>query len=91
MDVSLRFCLSDGASLSVDDDSEETVVIDRKHFPNETQIKFPLELIRAYSLFVYETDGGRESVLWNEPQQFNRLSKEHGADFINKYNFWKRK
>lgn len=48
-------------------------------------------LLRTYSLFGYETDGGRESVLWNDPMGFNQLIGERGDDFYQRYNAWVRR
>lgn len=89
LDNSLQFCLSDGSTLSALHDSEETLVMNNRDIVNEPRIKFPLELFRVYCLFGYETDGARESELWNDPMNFHRLARERGVDFLKHYNSWK--
>src|SRR5438445_4687365 len=86
-DPSLQFCLVDGTPLSVIRDPEETLPM--KGFVDESQIKFPLELFRVYCLFGYETDGARESALWNDPMSFHRLARERGERFRRTYDSWK--
>lgn len=92
-DNNLRFCLADGSPLSElsASDEKETIVINHQNLIDEARIKFPLELFRVYALFGYETDGAKESVLWKDPMQFHRLTREQGVDFVNKYNSWKLK
>src|SRR6266403_4205013 len=84
---SMQFCLTDGTPLSADLE-EATLPIATRLVGDESEIKFPLELFRVYCLFGYETDGGRESALWNDPMSFHRLARERGS-FRRNYESWK--
>lgn len=87
-DNSMQFCLTDGTSLSVEYDPEATMPMKTLSIGNESDIKFALELFRVYCLFGYETDGGRESALWNDPMSFHRLARE-SASFRRNFESWK--
>lgn len=45
-------------------------------------------LLRSYSLFGYETDGGKESVLWDAPEKFQQLAKERNENLTANYRNW---
>jgi hypothetical protein len=85
----MQFCLTDGTPLSALYDSEETLLLKNGDIINESQIKFPIEIFRVYCLFGYETDGARESVLWNDPMSFHHLVRERGEAFRQCYDSWK--
>ena len=89
-DDTLKFCLSDGAPLSVFKDPDETLIIDHSEHATEPPVTFPLELFRVYCLFGYETGDRRESELWNDPMAFHRLARERGSAFLKTYNSWRR-
>lgn len=86
----LEFCLSDGSPLSALHDLEETVVMSVSPTVDEPQMTFPLELFRVYCLFGYETNGARQSELWNDPMSFHRLVRENRLDFLKTFNSWRR-
>jgi len=46
-------------------------------------------IMRSYSLFGYETDGGRVSTLWDKPEQFTHLIRTGGDSFHSSYTKWK--
>jgi len=64
--------------------------------PNEVRFrKLPLEdlvplpnLSHAYCVFGYETDGGRESELWQNPFRFHELFSRSGKDFRLRFDEW---
>lgn len=89
-DSSLKFCLSDGSPLSAFKDPEETLIIDGTFKIEEQNMTFPLEVFRVYCLFGYETDGGRESQLWNDPMSFHRPLRENRLDVLKNFNSWRR-
>ena len=51
-------------------------------------IEVTSRLVRAYSLFGYETDGGRNSGLWNDPYKFHELLSQRGSEFYDRYHTW---
>lgn len=57
---------------------------------DESLIKFPIEIFRVYCLFGFETDGCRESLLWDDPLRFHLLVRERGEVFQKTYDAWKR-
>jgi hypothetical protein len=85
----MQFCVIDGTPLSTLYDPEETLPLKNRDIANESQIKFPIEIFRVYCLFGYETDGGRESALWNDPMSFHRLARERDDAFSKYYDSWK--
>lgn len=89
-DKSIQFCLADGTPLPVTYDSEVTLPMKKGFMIDESLIKFPIELFRVYCLFGYEIDGGRQSVLWDEPLRFHHLVRERGEVFQKSYDAWKR-
>jgi hypothetical protein len=52
------------------------------------KVELSSDLFRAYCLFGYETDGGRESALWDNPYRFHELLGQRGHDFHNRYDSW---
>jgi hypothetical protein len=82
-DDSLQFCLSDGTRLVSSNDSEKTLPMNMEVMASELEIKFPIEIFRVYCLFGYETDSGRESMLWNDPMAFHHVVRERGRLFEN--------
>lgn len=53
-----------------------------------SKIDFSPRLSRAYCLFGFETDGGRESELWNNPLKFHEFISQRGNDFYKRYDSW---
>jgi serine/threonine protein kinase len=47
-------------------------------------------IMRSHSLFGYETEGGRGSVLWGRPEQFTHLLRTGGEAFQTRYSEWRR-
>jgi hypothetical protein len=89
-DDEMNFCLSDGSVLIPGAGAQETLVI-KKRPSSGAPMRFPLGLNRIYSLFGYETDGGDESLLWHDPSAFDRLAKERGDAFLDRFEAWSRK
>jgi len=52
------------------------------------KIEISPDLFRAYCLFGYETDGRRESALWDNPFKFHELASQRGHDFYKRYDSW---
>lgn len=69
--------------------------VDQPFFPTSANPAIPVlrfeitpNLLRAYSLFGYETDGEQQSALWAAPSEFHQIAMEKGASFYEEYQRW---